>query len=117
METTQIPIQDPPSTFPDLPPFPDNVPTAPLLRLSLQKLMNGDKHESEAFVKACTELGFFYLDLRGSMVGEKVLTDAERLFDVQKGLFDMELEEKRRFDFVNHGERKSLFGWVTYIHE
>lgn len=52
--------------YPDLPPFPDDVPTAPLLRLSLQKLVSGDAQESARLWKACTELGFFYLDLRGA---------------------------------------------------
>ncbi len=54
----------PPSSFANLPPFPDNVPTAPLLRISLQKLLNGDADEEERCWNACRELGFFYLDLR-----------------------------------------------------
>lgn len=48
----------------NLPPFPDDVPTAPLLRISLSKLTKGDQEEVEQLWKACCELGFFYLDLR-----------------------------------------------------
>lgn len=56
----------PDSNYSDLPPFPADVPTAPLLRLSLQKLIDKDALESTRLWKACTELGFFYLDLRGA---------------------------------------------------
>jgi hypothetical protein len=50
--------------FPDLPPFPEDVPTAPLLRISLTKLTQGDSGEIDRLWQACRELGFFYLDLR-----------------------------------------------------
>jgi hypothetical protein len=60
-------------SFTDLPPFPEDVSTAPLLRISLSKLTQGDSDEIDRLWKACRELGFFYLDLRG------VLT--ERGFD------------------------------------
>lgn len=52
------------TSFPGLPPFPNTVPTAPLLRISLSKLLHGDAAEEEQFWKACCDLGFFYLDLR-----------------------------------------------------
>jgi hypothetical protein len=52
------------SDFPGIPQFPDTVPTAPLLRISLSKLLHGDAAEEEQLWKACCDLGFFYLDLR-----------------------------------------------------
>lgn len=52
-------------TYPLLPPFPSNVPTAPLLRLSLQKLVQEDEEEAERLWRVCEGVGFFYLDLRG----------------------------------------------------
>ena len=52
--------------FPDLPPFPEDVPMAPLLRISLSKLTQGDQEEVDKLWQACCELGFFYLDLRGA---------------------------------------------------
>ncbi|OCL14623.1 hypothetical protein AOQ84DRAFT_19441, partial [Glonium stellatum] len=50
--------------FPGIPPFPKDVPTAPLLRIQLKKLLEGDKEEEERCWRACCELGFFYVDLR-----------------------------------------------------
>lgn len=51
--------------FEDLPSFPIDVPVAPLLRVSLYKLLLGDQDEVDRLWKACCDLGFFYLDLRG----------------------------------------------------
>ena len=50
--------------FDDLPPFPKDVPTAPLLRIELCKLLGGDEAEIDRLWRACCDLGFFYLDLR-----------------------------------------------------
>lgn len=50
--------------FDDIPPFPNDVPLAPLLRISLRKLISGEKDEIDRLWEACCELGFFYLDLR-----------------------------------------------------
>lgn len=63
-------------------PFPKNVPTAPLLRISLSKLSNHDEEESKRFFEACKDLGFFYLDLGGTLEGQSILKDANNLFDV-----------------------------------
>jgi hypothetical protein len=52
--------------FLDLPPFPENVPMAPLLRINLSKLTQRDQQEVDKLWQACCELGFFYLDLRGA---------------------------------------------------
>lgn len=52
--------------FEGLPAFPTNVPIAPLLRLSLQELIDGENDVLDRLWNACTELGFFYLDLRGA---------------------------------------------------
>lgn len=44
--------------FQDIPSFPDDVPTAPLLRLSLRKLLEGDTDEENNLWRACCDLGF-----------------------------------------------------------
>ena len=88
------------------PPFPDNVPTAPLLRISLEKLLQHDKTELERFVQACENLGFFYLDLTGP--GDALLAEANQLFGVGEELFDLPLEEKAKYDF---SAQKSYFGY------
>ena len=72
-----------------LPPFADGIKTAPLVSVSFVKLQVGDSEESNAFFKACKELGFFYLDLLGSDLGEKIIAEAERLNTVQKQFFKL----------------------------
>ncbi|KAI9726899.1 MAG: hypothetical protein M1828_000247 [Chrysothrix sp. TS-e1954] len=62
-------------TFPGLPPFPTDVPTAPLLRLSLRKLLDDDQDENQRLWEACTELGFFYLDIASAATSAPTLTN------------------------------------------
>lgn len=92
--------------FKDLPAFPTDVPTAPLLRLSLAKLLARDTEEVERCVRACEDIGFFYLDLRGA--GDDILRDADELFKVNADLFDLPLEEKTKYDFMH---KNSYFGY------
>lgn len=77
-----------------LPPFAGGIKTAPLVSVSFAKLQSGDSEESNAFFKACKELGFFYLDLVGSDLGEKIIAEAEQLNVVQKEFFKMPNEVK-----------------------
>ena len=66
--------------FDDIPPFPTDVPTAPLLRISLAKLLAHDVAEEEALFVACRDLGFFYLDLRDAKSSSYLsLTDNEEV--------------------------------------
>jgi isopenicillin N synthase-like dioxygenase len=102
--------------FPDLPPFPDNVPTAPLLRISLEKLLQHDSAEEERCWKACCDLGFFYLDLRTSgsqrsIDGEALLENANQLFQVMTDFYDLDVQEKVKYDFKEQG---SYFGYKGY---
>ncbi|KAF4542678.1 Oxoglutarate iron-dependent oxygenase [Lasiodiplodia theobromae] len=133
----------PHSSFPDIPPFPADVPTCPLVRVSLSRLLHGDADEEDALWRACCDLGFFYIDLRGGEIGdddyddevvqgggagggavrrssrqvevhvdgEQLLEDAETLFEVQKGFFDLPVEEKTKYDFSAEG---SYFGYKGY---
>lgn len=135
-------------SFPDLPPFPDTVPTAPLLKISLSKLLAHDAEEEERLWNACCDLGFFYLDLRSNnessnghtnglnghsngtnghtnghsngvngsterveIDGDSFLKDADQLFQVGKGLFELPVEEKQKYDFA---EQNSYFGYKGY---
>ncbi|THY32913.1 Clavaminate synthase-like protein [Aureobasidium pullulans] len=148
--------------FHDLPPFPEDVATAPLLRVRLSKLMNGDGEETNKLWEACCRLGFFYLDLRDvpsievgnfettekkrqtkndntkhnrvdsagsnndydvqskagrtmefnvNVDGEQLLNDAEDLFKVGQGVFDLPIEEKVKYDLKDQG---SYFGYKGY---
>ena len=94
--------------FQDLPPFPNDVPTAPLLRLSLEKLLAHDDVEFRRFCDVCEHIGFFYLDLRGTETGNLMLVDSDHLFQVGEELFDLTLEEKQKCDF---SKQNSYFGY------
>ena len=99
---------DIPNNFPGLAPFPDDVSTAPLLRLSSEKLLAGDPTEHGRLFQASTDIGFFYLDLSDSVEGLSLLGDADDLFQVGERLFELNLEEKRLYDFSG---QNSYFGY------
>ncbi|KAL9058004.1 MAG: hypothetical protein Q9162_001996 [Coniocarpon cinnabarinum] len=118
--------------FEGLPPFPEDVLTAPLRRVSLQKLLDSDLEECQRLWDACTKLGFFYLDLNTSdhgshthgscdvagddsncerIEGKRFADDAERLFSVGKEFFALATEEKSSYDLSGQG---SYFGYKGY---
>lgn len=80
-----------PSTYP---PFPCDVPTAQLSKVSLRKLLSADRAESDALYESCKTSGFFLLDLTATPQGEELLQDVVKAFDVAKALFDLGVEEK-----------------------
>lgn len=111
--------------FHELPPFPSHIPTAPLLRLSLQKLLDHDADEEKGLFRACCEVGFFYLDLRGAQPprrdsihqdqneddeinGDGLLRNADELFKLGEQVFRLPTEEKQTYDFKDQG---SYFGY------
>ncbi|EJU03505.1 Clavaminate synthase-like protein [Dacryopinax primogenitus] len=102
---------EPLASFQGLPPFPDNIPTAPLVTLSLAKLQANDPQEVAEFFKIGKGLGFFYLDLRGCDNGRQLLHDAEALLELQKQYFDLPLEEKRISDRETVPGSDGFFGW------
>lgn len=107
-EALAAPVQE----FPDIPPFPSDVPTAPLLRLSLASLLARDPNELTRFHRACEDLGFFYLDLSSCTSGAAILADADELFGVGAALFELPAEEKAQYDFSK--SHKSYFGYKGY---
>ncbi|KAI7136265.1 Clavaminate synthase-like protein [Hortaea werneckii] len=118
--------------FDDLPPFPENVLTAPLLRLNLNRLLQGNTRETEKLWNACRDIGFFYLDLRDGQArkrdsfqesetddndeaavptqidGDGLLGDAAQLFSLGEKVFMLPTEEKQQYDFKDRG---SYFGY------
>ena len=92
----------------NLPPFPDDVPVAPLLRISLAKLISNDTAEIARFAAACEELGFFYLDLTSPDGPDPIISDANALFSVSQALYDLPLDEKQKYDFA---AKNSYFGY------
>ena len=68
---------------------------ANLVTLDYQKLHKGDTTEINALLKACSESGFFYLDLSSSNL-EKYRATVSALFDASKQFFRKSLEEKMK---------------------
>ena len=95
--------------FSQIPPFPDNVPTANLGTLSFTKLLSNDQTESEELFRSCQEAGFFQLDLHGSPEGEALLREAEELFELNREVSELSTEEKMKYVW---NAPKSLFGYV-----
>jgi len=79
------------------PPFPDDIKTAPLVSISLDKLQGGDEEESKAFFEASKGLGFFYLKLDESELGQKIVSEAEQLNDLQQAFYKRPQEEREEF--------------------
>ena len=78
------------------PAFPNDVPTAPLLSISLRDLESGVGEASNRLSQACQDFGFFYLDLEGDL-GEALLREAEELDALQQLFFDIPHEEKDQY--------------------
>ncbi|KAK5683915.1 hypothetical protein LTS10_003778 [Elasticomyces elasticus] len=79
------------------PPFPSDIPTAPLVSVSLAKLEASDGKESQAFFDACKSLGFFYLDTSDSPLGNELVSEAEQLHELQKEFFTLAHEKKENY--------------------
>lgn len=109
MAPSAVSTENTSSAFPNIPPFPDNVPTAPLLRLNFSALQTSESERAD-FLQACKDLGFFYLDLRGDSLGEKLLAESDQLFGVGEALFKEGVEELSKYDF-SKGEKDESGGW------
>ncbi|KAH9848649.1 Clavaminate synthase-like protein [Lenzites betulinus] len=84
------------------PPFPEDVPTHPLLVIDYQLIKIGNEDEIEKLWKAATELGFWYLKNHG--VDEEV----EAMFDVGRDTIALPLEEKMKYE---QGDKGFSFGY------
>ena len=92
----------------DLPPFPSDVSTAPIARISLSKILANDPSESAAALEACRTHGFFYLDLTSTPVGENLIQESEDLLQLSYRAFDHPFEEKDKHALI---KGVSLFGY------
>ncbi|PMD57896.1 putative oxidoreductase [Hyaloscypha bicolor E] len=101
-------------SFPTLPPFPADIPTAPLLRLSLSSLRSSSE-ESGRFFTASKELGFFYLDLRNDPLGEELLSQSSRFFDLAPKFYKLGREELSKYDYKNVGSYMGYKGFGSAV--
>jgi isopenicillin N synthase-like dioxygenase len=98
----------PPSILSSLPPFPSDLPRAPIARISSASLLSHDPAASASLLRACETYGFFYLDLRDSEMGRSLIAESEQLLSLAGEAFRLPLEEKNSY----HLERGvSLFGY------
>ena len=79
------------------PPFPNDIKTAPLVSISLAKLEAGDERETKAFFEASKGLGFFYMSMEGSQLGERIVSGAEQLHALQQEFFQRPKEEREEY--------------------
>lgn len=100
--------------FPNLTPFPDDVPTAPLLRLSLSKLRYNPA-ESDRLFSASKDLGFFYLDLTGDAEGEALLEEADKFFELGPQLYDLGRDELQKYDYKAQGSYMGYKGFGSAV--
>lgn len=98
--------------FDKLPPFPNDVLMVDLPHLSFSKLLSRDNGESKKLFEACRTHGFFLLDLQDTPDGETLLREAEKMFELNRAIHDLEMVEKMKFAFQ---PAKSLFGFVFSV--
>ncbi|KAK7182972.1 hypothetical protein PSPO01_11071 [Paraphaeosphaeria sporulosa] len=92
----------------DLPPFPSDVLTAPIARISLQSLLASDPSSCAATLEACRTHGFFYLDLSSTPLGTSLLPASTFLHEISHNVFNHDLPYKTAHDLV---KGVSLFGY------
>ncbi|KAF8646252.1 hypothetical protein AX16_007309 [Volvariella volvacea WC 439] len=90
------------SDFPGLPPFPDNVPTHPLLVIDYQLLKARDEKEIDRLWEAGTKLGFWYLK------NHEIDDEVNAMFEMGAETMKLSLEEKMKFE---QGDEGQSFGY------
>ncbi|PQE23088.1 2OG-Fe(II) oxygenase family protein [Rutstroemia sp. NJR-2017a WRK4] len=79
-------------------PFPNDVPTIPLAKISISNLLSGNEEEANTLFRVCTNEGFFYLDLTAEPRGQKFSNEAQKLHHVAKDVFqNVSIDEKLSF--------------------
>ncbi|KAH9848648.1 Clavaminate synthase-like protein [Lenzites betulinus] len=88
--------------FAHLPPFPNDVPTHPLLVVDYELLLKRDETEIDKLWKAATELGFWYLKNHG------VDAEVDRMFEMGAETMRLPLDEKMKYE---QGDEGISFGY------
>lgn len=88
--------------------LPEKIATehADLRVVSLQGLLDEDETAKENLVKACTDLGFFYLDCRDVYSG-RVMQDVQNMYTLAKSFYDLPQEAKNKW-FVDRDHDEDL---------
>ena len=95
-------------------PFPEDVPTIELEKISLCKLLNGDEAEAKRVFNICTSTGFFYLDMLDHATGRRIWRSVCNICrDSHDRLSNTPMEEKLKYKPLG-GVRVFDRGWVAY---
>lgn len=88
--------------------LPERIATehADLRVVSLQGLLDEDETAKENLVKACTDLGFFYLDCRDVYSG-RVMQDVQNMYTLAKSFYDLPQAAKNKW-FVDRDHDEDL---------
>lgn len=86
--------------FQNIPHFPSDLPIVNMDVISLSGLLAGDPATLKSLADTCQELGFFFLDLKGNELGEKLINKIDRLFDLSKEVFDVPDEIKSKYAVI-----------------
>lgn len=101
--------------FARYPPFPSDVPVAPLECLSFKKLLARDAHDCARLFQACQDTGFFLLNLRGTEEGEIMLKHAETAFTLTEQIHKLDQDELKRYAFKPPADLFG-YGWFAPTH-
>ncbi|KAH8114358.1 Clavaminate synthase-like protein [Phellopilus nigrolimitatus] len=85
-----------------LPPFPDDVPTHPLLIVDFALIKSGDTQEIDKLWKAATKLGFWYLKNHGAD------REVDEMFNMGEETMELPMSEKLKFE---QGDEGRSFGY------
>lgn len=77
--------------------FPEDIPTAPLIKISHAKFLDKDAAEQNRFLETLKGPGFAYVHLADSSEGRRLLGTVEELFALSKQLFAIPMEEKMQY--------------------
>lgn len=83
--------------FRDIPPFPDDIPTASIDVISLARLEARDEAASQSLMAGCRGPGFFMLDLSGSELGAQLINEIDQLFLAGKDIMDLPADVKGQY--------------------
>lgn len=65
--------------------------------------MDNDPAELKRLLKACRDLGAFYLDIRDTEMGGNLLSNVDKLFDIGSDIFELAEDQKQQYDMCKFG--------------
>lgn len=75
--------------------------------IALSGLRQNSAETAKKTLAACEELGFFFLDLRGDVLGDAMIECIDQLFLIGKDIFDLPESVKNKY---LHDVPKSFLG-------